>query len=134
MLNRSASLAMSTSVLKALPGKLDIKRHSPSILYVLDFFFLSSLSIAMLMQKEVVGLFISDMFVIVTCQFKSAVLMISFHICRELFCSVMMAYPIFMLCVLVYSFVLNKTAYDIFALMAHASSESSEKLKRGKFG
>ena len=28
MLNRSASLAMSTCVLKALPGKLDIKRHS----------------------------------------------------------------------------------------------------------
>ena len=34
MLNRSASLTMSTSVLKALPGKLDIKRHSPSILYL----------------------------------------------------------------------------------------------------
>ena len=34
MLNRSASLAMSTSVLKALPGKLDSKRHSPSILYL----------------------------------------------------------------------------------------------------
>ena len=34
MLNRSASLAMSTSVLKALPDKLDIKRHSPSILYL----------------------------------------------------------------------------------------------------
>ena len=34
MLNRSASLAMSTSVLKALPGKLDIKRHAPSILYL----------------------------------------------------------------------------------------------------
>ena len=34
MLNHSASLAMSTSVLKALPGKLDIKRHSPSILYI----------------------------------------------------------------------------------------------------
>ena len=34
MLNRSASLAMSTSVLKALPGKLDIKRHLPSILYL----------------------------------------------------------------------------------------------------
>ena len=34
MLNRSASLAMSTSILKALPGKPDIKRHSPSILYV----------------------------------------------------------------------------------------------------
>ena len=30
----SANLAMSTSVLKALPGKLDIKRHSPSILYL----------------------------------------------------------------------------------------------------
>ena len=26
MLNRSASLAISTSVLKALPGKLDVKR------------------------------------------------------------------------------------------------------------
>ena len=34
MLNRSESLAMSTSVLKALPGKLDIKRNSPSILYI----------------------------------------------------------------------------------------------------
>ena len=34
MLNRSASLAMSTSVLKALPGKLDVKRHSPGILYL----------------------------------------------------------------------------------------------------
>ena len=34
MLNRSASLAMSTCVLKALPCKLDIKRHSPSILYI----------------------------------------------------------------------------------------------------
>ena len=33
MLNRSASLVMSTSVLKALPVKLDIKRHSPSIFY-----------------------------------------------------------------------------------------------------
>ena len=33
MLNRSANLAMSTSTLKALPGKLDIKRHSPSIPY-----------------------------------------------------------------------------------------------------
>ena len=34
MLNRSASLAMSTSVLKALPGKLEIKRRSPSIFYI----------------------------------------------------------------------------------------------------
>ena len=32
MLNCSASLAMSTSVLKALPDKLDIKIHSSSIL------------------------------------------------------------------------------------------------------
>ena len=30
-----ARLAMSTSVFKALPVKLDIKRHSPSILYLL---------------------------------------------------------------------------------------------------
>ena len=35
MLNRSASLAMSTCILKALPGKLDIKRHSPCILCML---------------------------------------------------------------------------------------------------
>ena len=34
MLNCSASLAISTSVLKAFPGKLDIKRYSPSILYI----------------------------------------------------------------------------------------------------
>ena len=34
MLNCSASLPMSTRVLVALPGKLDIKRHSPSILYL----------------------------------------------------------------------------------------------------
>ena len=33
---------MSTSVLKALPGKLDIKRHSPSILYILGFHFLQT--------------------------------------------------------------------------------------------
>ena len=33
MLNRSTCLAMSISVLEALPGKIDIKRHSPSILY-----------------------------------------------------------------------------------------------------
>ena len=36
MLNCSASLAMSTSILKALPGKLNIKRHSPSIIYLYD--------------------------------------------------------------------------------------------------
>ena len=35
MLNGSANPVMSTSILKALPGKLDIKRHSPSILYQL---------------------------------------------------------------------------------------------------
>ena len=28
-----ASFAMSTGILKAFPGKLDIKRHSPSVLY-----------------------------------------------------------------------------------------------------
>ena len=35
--NFSTSLAMLTSVLKALPGKLDIKKHSPSILYISAF-------------------------------------------------------------------------------------------------
>ena len=34
MLNYPANLAMSTSVLKVLPGKLDIKIHLPSILYI----------------------------------------------------------------------------------------------------
>ena len=34
MLNRSASLALSTSFFEALPGKLNIRRHSPSILYI----------------------------------------------------------------------------------------------------
>ena len=34
MLNRSVILTMSTSLLKALPGELDIKSHSPSILYI----------------------------------------------------------------------------------------------------
>ena len=38
MLNRLASLTMSTSVLKALPGKLDTKSHSPSILYLYGHF------------------------------------------------------------------------------------------------
>ena len=30
----AASLAMSTSFLEALPGKLDIKNHLPSVLYI----------------------------------------------------------------------------------------------------
>ena len=38
MLNRSGIFAMSTSVLKALPCKLDIKRHLPSFLYLLVIF------------------------------------------------------------------------------------------------
>ena len=36
MLNRSTSLALSTSILKALPGNFDTKRNYPCILYVLD--------------------------------------------------------------------------------------------------
>ena len=38
MLNSSASLAISTYILEALSGKLGIKRHSPSILYLLHLF------------------------------------------------------------------------------------------------
>ena len=34
MLVELLGLSMSTSVLEALPGKLDIKRHLPSILYI----------------------------------------------------------------------------------------------------
>ena len=44
MLNRLASLGMSTRVLKALPGKLDIKRHSPSILYLSVIFYMCAAS------------------------------------------------------------------------------------------
>ena len=36
MLNRSASLAMSTSFLKALPGKLDIKKRRSSSMISVD--------------------------------------------------------------------------------------------------
>ena len=61
MLNCSASLAMSTSILKALPGKLDIKRHSPSILYFADNSELSvlklwSFTIRALSQEKTYGL------------------------------------------------------------------------------
>ena len=34
MLNSLTSLTLSTNVVKAFPGKLDIKRHSPSILHL----------------------------------------------------------------------------------------------------
>ena len=34
MLNRSASLAMPINVLKASPGKLDIKRQEPGIVFI----------------------------------------------------------------------------------------------------
>ena len=36
MLNRSASLVKSTSILEALPDKHDIKQHTPSILSIYD--------------------------------------------------------------------------------------------------
>ena len=62
MLNRSASLTMSTSILKALPGKLDIKRHSHSIIYIfnkflpakflLDLFFFQAVLTSMPLLKE----------------------------------------------------------------------------------
>ena len=38
---------MSTCVLKALPGKLDIERHSPSILYLYTHALLSSWEISL---------------------------------------------------------------------------------------
>ena len=55
MLNHSASLAMSTSVLKALPGKLDIKRHSPSILYLISSSILSASLFKSLFGSSVIG-------------------------------------------------------------------------------
>ena len=45
MLNRWAEPHDSTSILEALPGKFDIKRHSPSSLYVLTWFRLRALPV-----------------------------------------------------------------------------------------
>ena len=42
MLNRSASLAVSKSFLEALPGKVDIKRHSPSLVFSIYIFICNS--------------------------------------------------------------------------------------------
>ena len=52
MLNCLESLAMSTSLLKALPGKLDIKRHSPGILYNSDLYFQFNLHHQVWVTKE----------------------------------------------------------------------------------
>ena len=46
---------MSTSVLKALPGKLDIKRHSPSILYIKGHYKFPSAYMFLLIQKEILS-------------------------------------------------------------------------------
>ena len=48
----SASFAMSTSILKALPGKLDIKRHSPSILYLFLQFTMESVHMSISRQAS----------------------------------------------------------------------------------
>ena len=44
---------MSTCVLKALPGKLDIKRHSPSILYVLAQIYLKVVTEEQLVVRDI---------------------------------------------------------------------------------
>ena len=62
MLNRPASLAMSTNVLKGLPGKLDIKRHSPSILYLPIFVYPASVVFGNRPPSDVVLLDESDSF------------------------------------------------------------------------
>ena len=50
------SLAMSTSILKALPGKLDIKGYRPGILYILCTYNLTSFSVSLLSSKtELLG-------------------------------------------------------------------------------
>ena len=46
MLNRSACLAMSTSLLKAEPGKLDIKRREPGIFYLSVYLLLNTFKIS----------------------------------------------------------------------------------------
>ena len=62
MLNHSASLAMSTCVLKALPGKLDIKRHSPSILYL-------SVDLRYFEFGTSLGIYVNDLYFIVKMTF-----------------------------------------------------------------
>ena len=52
LMNRSASLVISTSILKALPGKLDIKIHSPSILYVSESLVMSTSVLKALPGKQ----------------------------------------------------------------------------------
>ena len=45
----------STSVLKALPGKLDIKRHSPSILYLSDCMYLYQVNMTLHFLNDVIN-------------------------------------------------------------------------------
>ena len=67
MLNRSASLAMSTSILEALPGKLDIsKRHSPSILYFAGVWYACFYLLAELVQSPLKVIGVIDEFPIDT--------------------------------------------------------------------
>ena len=55
MLNRSACAVMSTSVLKALPGKLDIKRHSPGILYIKWFYLEAMMKCNFVFQSDMIS-------------------------------------------------------------------------------
>ena len=61
MLNRSAILTMSTSIHEALPGKVDIKRHSPSILYFRDFKSILDIRNALLLRTTVILLALKRM-------------------------------------------------------------------------
>ena len=59
---------MSTIVLKALPGKLDIKRHSPSILYIS-----SSLTMSIIVLKALlVNLVSKDTHIVFSIYFASS--------------------------------------------------------------
>ena len=73
-MNRSASLAMSTSVLKALPGKLDIKRHSPSILYITLYSFRNTLGCRKTCFSPHTGGTAGAIFNVLGCQFRDPVL------------------------------------------------------------
>ena len=53
MLNRSASLAMSTSVLKALPGKLDIKTQTWYSVFIAPFIDIPMFNIKCLAMHKV---------------------------------------------------------------------------------
>ena len=77
---------MSTSILKALPGKLDIKRHSPSILYLLFVVFASIVCgrIVFLFCDMVVGFLSSLAIILLRWRNRGSYIYMSAHVLLNL--------------------------------------------------